>query len=803
MNQDFAHLRAHSCYSIAQGMMTPDDLVRAASSCGMTHVGLADTASISGIPAFLRSSSMHGIAPLPGIQIRLTDGYAKGEACLLALDEDGLRNLVSMHRVVNLKSSARGHQPAPEKTVWIDELDPRGLALLTGGTENGFLPNAASGSLKVAVHQSRSLLSKLSHLFGDRLYVELQRDGFDRQPEAIDVERTMIDAARVVGVPVVATNDPVYRLPEHRAAYNVLRTYRDMPSRVDERWFKDAAEMRALFKDLPQACSATSDLAARCRIGDGAIRVFMTAPRPSMDLRARAHRGLEGRFSTAGRGTPSEAYRTRLDTEMDDVDRLDASGHFQVAALLTGKAREMGSLVAPGCGHLAGSLTAWSLGITGFDPVAQGLTTDGLLGGARFSGFSLEVQDGYRDKLVEGRAQYPDSSTRAFRTSTFVEFKGLGLLRAVVSKLGCPGNKITKQHKAMMSALLSGISSQDVASARSAESREGTAVLHMPEVRRTIIEKVGDEIAPWIDLAALVESHPIMFWSGTHATDVAFGLQDTASGALSSESWEHAWTAFDRSELTRLGIPVISLLENRQLDLAAGICAADVAIDFESIPDDDAETFAQMAADDVSGIFPSWKSNGTTLSKAAPATVGGLATLLALSGHSAHRGVGALNDYVSRLAGTSKPKPPHPLLRDALQDTMGLMVFREQVMAIVGDVCALPREEMLAMARMLMDSNTSANARQPFMAAAIGNGHDEHDAEGVFRVLARFAPGTVNRTHAVGVAMLGYRMAWLRAHRAEAWNTAKLSERLEGKNAVKNLLEIPEVTAVLRAKGII
>ena len=371
-NAGFVHLHVHSAYSLLKGSIKIEKLGELAKADRQPALALTDTDNMFGALEFSDKMAGYGIQPIVGCELAVDFGdqdpaarnaLAAGPSriVLLAARERGYRSLMRLNSRAFLETPV--HQAPHIKLEWL-EGDCEDLIALTGGPE---------GPLALAINADHAALAasrcdRLASLFGDRLYVELQRHGVEKERRA---EPGLIDLAYTKGLPLVATNEPHFAAADDYEAHDALlciaggrliaETDRDQLT-PDHR-FKTRAEMAVLFADLPEALSSTVEIAERCsfrplmrkpilpRFTVGAAANTADAVSDeATELRRQAEEGLTNRIKVHGlaQGMTEEIYRARLAFEIDVITRMEYPGYFLIVADFIKWAKAEGIPVGPG-----------------------------------------------------------------------------------------------------------------------------------------------------------------------------------------------------------------------------------------------------------------------------------------------------------------------------------------------------------------------------------------------------------------------------------------------------------------------
>ena len=387
----FVHLHVHSSYSLLEGALAIARLATLAKADRQPALALTDTDNMFGALEFSDKMAGYGIQPIIGAALAVDFGDQDHglrpagavhvtrdlpRIVLLAAREEGYRNLMRLNSRAFLGHPA--NEPPHVKLAWLDGACD-GLIALTGGPGGPLDRAIAAGQPQLAAARGEALM----RLFGDRLYIELQRHGLAQERAA---ERALIELAYARGVPLVAANEPQFATADDYEAHDALICIADgrlisEPERrhlTPEHRFKTRAEMMALFADLPEALASSVEIAERCAYRVPARKPILpqfTSGAGKIDeaeeLKKQAEEGLTRRLAFHGvaQGRTEEEYRERLAFELNVIAGMKYPGYFLIVADFIQWAKSQGIPVGPGRGSGAGSLVAWSLTITDLDPI--------------------------------------------------------------------------------------------------------------------------------------------------------------------------------------------------------------------------------------------------------------------------------------------------------------------------------------------------------------------------------------------------------------------------------------------------
>src|SRR3954453_9770218 len=417
----FVHLHVHSAYSLLKGSIKIAKLGELAKADRQTALALTDTDNMFGALEFSDKMAGYGIQPIVGCELAIDFGdqdpnarnalaSAPSRIVLLAARERGYRSLMRLNSRAFLETPI--HQSPHIKLEWL-EGDAEDLIALTGGPD---------GPISLALAGDHAALAagrcdRLGDLFGDRLYVELQRHGIDKERRA---ESGLIDLAYAKGLPLVATNEPYFAANGDYEAHDALLCIAggkliaetDREQLTPDHRFKTRAEMAVLFADIPEALASTVEIAQRCAFRPKTRKPILprftaqdgSAVDENAELRRQADDGLTRRIETLGlaSGCTIDDYRKRLDFELSVIEKMQYPGYFLIVADFIQWAKSQGIPVGPGRGSGAGSLVAYALTITDLDPIRFGLLFERFLNPERVSmpDFDIDFCQDRRDEVI-------------------------------------------------------------------------------------------------------------------------------------------------------------------------------------------------------------------------------------------------------------------------------------------------------------------------------------------------------------------------------------------------------------------
>jgi DNA polymerase-3 subunit alpha len=772
---DFVHLHVHSSYSLLEGALPIARLADLAKADKQAALALTDTDNMFGALEFSEKLSSVGIQPIVGCALALDfgdsdRGQRNGGApqefpriVLLAAREAGYRSLMRLNSRAFLETPP--NEPPHLKLDWLrGEAD--GIIALTGGP-GGPLDSAIAAGQS---HLAGTRLDALHDLFGDRLYVELQRHGRASERKA---EPLLVELAYARSIPLVATNEPFFAAAGDYEAHDALiciaegRLVSEGERRqlTSEHRFKTRAEMVELFADLPEALRSTVEIAQRCAfrprthqpilprftVGEGAAAVD-----EATELRKRAEIGLTQRLTTAGLapGRTEDEYRERLDFELGVIAGMQYPGYFLIVADFIQYAKKKGIPVGPGRGSGAGSLVSYALTITDLDPIRFGLLFERFLNPERVSmpDFDIDFCQDRRDEVIR-YVQERYGRDQVAQIITFGTLQARGVLRDVGRVLQMPYGQVDKLCKMVPQNPAAPVT---LARAIDDEPKLQAEAENDPVVKRafTIAKKLEG-----------LNRH-----ASTHAAGIVIGdrplselvpLYRDPKSDMPVTQFNMKWV--EQAGLVKfdfLGLKTLTVL-NKTVEL---VRRRGVSIDLASIPLDDGKTYDLLARAEAVGVFQ-LESAGMrrALLDMRPDRFEDIIALVALyrPGPMAN-----IPTYCARKHEMEKPDYIHPKLEPILKETFGVIIYQEQVMQAaqilagfsLGDADLLRR----AMGKKIMKEMRAQ--RERFVSGCVERGVERHQADAIFDLLERFAEYGFNKSHAAAYALVAYQTAYMKAN---------------------------------------
>ena len=821
--RSFTHLHTHTEFSMLDGAARVGELVTAAAADGQPALGITDHGNMYGVLDFYKACRDQGIVPIIG-----TEAYMAGESrherpvrrgrvddtggdveggqklyyhlTLLAETVEGYRNLMKLSSAAYLE----GYYYKPRLDWELLERHHSGLIATTGCLGGVVLQALLSGDPAEAERRA----ARLQDIFGrDNLFVELQDHGL------ADQHRTnpqLIEIARRLNAPLLATNDSHYTHREDAVAHDALLCVQTGALLADsnrfkfegtEHYLKTAAEMRHLFRDVPEACDSTLLIAERAdvqiELGKPSLPEFPVPDRftgATYEDRALAYLRdltMEGARQRYGEPLPGEVM-DRLDFELSVIGDMAFPAYFLVVWDLIRFARENGIRVGPGRGSAAGCCVAYCLRIVDLDPIRYDLLFERFLnpGRKQMPDIDMDFDERYRADVMR-YASEKYGSDRVAQIITFSTIKARAAVRDAARVLGKPyavGDRIAKAMPPLimgrdtpLRACLTKTEGHEDGYASAGELRS----MHEtdPEAKEVIDVALGLEglrRQDGIHAAAVVISRdPLTDYLPIQRKPDAGG--DPENSPIVTQYEMHGVEELGLLKMDFLGLRNLSVIE-RTLDLIEEVTKERPDIDGVDLTDE--PTLAMLRRADSVGVFQlEGAAMRQTLRALAPTSFDDVAALVALY----RPGPMAANmhrDYPELKNGRKELTYLHPDIEPILKDTYGLMLYQESVMRVAQKFAGYTLEEADNLRKACGKKIRAmiAAERQKFVAGCVTQGYGEQLGTALFDIIEPFADYAFNKSHSYGYGLVAYQTAWLKAHYPVEYMSALLTSVKDNKD---------------------
>jgi DNA polymerase-3 subunit alpha len=790
----FIHLHIHSQYSLLEGALKLGQLLDLAKADKQPALGIADTNNLFGALEFSEKAAGKGVQPLLGAELALDfdapadrimerphdrSHFGKSSVVLIAANEIGYANL---SRLVSRAYLDGEPGRAAAQIGWLDHQNLDGVMCLTGGPEGAIDPYFAQG----LDGQAETRLEALRGLFGDRLYIELQRHGLVTEQQN---EAKLIDYAYRRGVPLVATNEPFFGTRGDYEAHDALLAIAagsvvaqtERRKLTPEHYFKSRDEMQALFADLPEALDNTVEIARRAsyrpRTRGPILPRFAAAPDQTAEqgmaaeaerLRTEAYEGLKRRFAKYGRDERFTVaqYEERLEFELGVIIKMKYPGYFLIVADFIQWAKAHDIPVGPGRGSGAGSLVAYATTITDLDPLRYDLLFERFLNPDRVSMPDFDVdfcQDRRGEVITYVQQKYGDNQVA--QIITFGSLQAKAVVRDVGRVLQMPYGQVDR-----ISKLIPANPANPVTLAQALDME--------PQLKAMRDE--DETVRDLIETAQKLEG--LYRHASTHAAGIVVGerpltelvpmYRDPRSD-MPVTQYSMKWV--EPAGLVKfdfLGLTTLTVIDHA----VKMINRNGTPFELTDIPIDDTLTFEKLTKGDVVGVFQV-ESAGMrrALVDMRPDRFEDLIALVALyrPGPMAN-----IPTYCARKRGDEDVEYLHPLLEPILAPTYGVITYQEQVQQVAKSLAGYTLAEADLLRRAMgkkIKAEMDAQRSRFLEGAEKQHGIAKALANTIFDACAKFAEYGFNKSHSAPYGYITYQTAYLKTHFFQEFQAASMT----------------------------
>jgi len=805
----FVHLHVHTEYSMLDGAARVGDLVTEVARQEMPAIAMTDHGNVFGAYDFYKQAKKAGVKPIIGIEAYIapesrlekkrvkwaeggeddvSGGGAYTHMTILAENNEGLANLFRLSSLASLE----GFYYKPRMDRELLALYSKGLIATTGCPGGEIQTRLRMGAYK----EARAAASDFRDIFGrENYFLEIMDHGIGVESR---VKTDLLKLGKELELPLLATNDLHYTFEKDAASHEVLLCVQSGSTIADPKRFKfennefylkTPAQMRDIFKEIPESCDNTLLIAQRCNVtlreGENLLPRFEVPAGETENswLIKESEKGLAWRMGNS----VGENYSERLKYELDVMIKMGFPGYFLVVADLVAHAKKVGIRVGPGRGSAAGSLVAYALGITGLDPLVHGLLFERFLNPERISMPDIDLDFDERRRLEMIRyATTKYGEDRVAQIITYGTIKSKQAIKDSTRVLGYPyaiGERLTK-------ALPPSVMGKDISLSgifnpkdeRYTEAGEFRSLFESdPDSKRIVETALGLEglKRQWGVHAAgvILSREPLLDVIPIHRRE--------ADGAIITQFDMVACEAIGLLKMDFLGLRNLSVLDDALLNIKSN---QGKEVILEDLTLDDSKTFQLLSRGDTLGVF---QLDGgpmrALLRSLSPDSFQDISAVIALY-RPGPMGENAHNNYADRKNKRKPVEPIHPELSQPLQeilgDTYGLIVYQEQVMAIAQKVAgfSLGRADLLRKAMGKKDKKILDKEYVPFEAGMRENGFSDAAIKRLWDVLIPFSDYAFNRAHSAGYGVVSYWTAYLKANYPTEYMAALLTSVRDDKD---------------------
>ncbi len=802
---EFTHLHLHTDYSLLDGACDVEKLVKHVKGMGQKAVAMTDHGNIYGAVQFFDAAKQHDINPILGCELYICQkedhradpqGDQYHHLLVIAENDEGYRNLVR----ITSEASLHGFYRKPRVSKKFLAEHSKGLIGFSGCLAGELSGHLMKGNYDAA----RTTAKQYEDIFGrGNFYLEIQDQGLELEKK---IHADLFRLEKDLDIPLIATNDSHYIGHDDHHAHDVLLCVQTGSTIHDEKRFrfdgdqfyvKSAEEMLSVFSQTPEVVARTMQFAERCHVKLNKIEnpfpQFDVPPGFTIDsyFEKICREGFRRRLDTSVQYLrdsgllrhTTEEYEQRLQREIDCIQQMKFSGYFLIVWDFIRYAKEQDIPVGPGRGSAAGSLVSYAMGITDVDPLQGELLFERFLNPERVSLPDIDI-----DFCMNRRGEVIDYVTRKYgreqvaQIITFNTMAAKAAIKDVGRALAMPYGEVDKIAKLIPATI--GMTIDDA--------------LKESEPLQQVYEN-DPQIRELIDIARKLEG--LARGAGVHAAGVVIAPEPlTNLVPLSRNKNDEIVTAYDMKAIEKIGLLKMDFLGLTALTViheALRLVRVNhgVEVDMETIALGDKQTFEQVFHRALtSGVFQ-FESTGMrdVLRRYKPESIADLTALNALYRPGP---MAMIDDFIERKWGRKQVLYELPEMEAILKETLGIMVYQEQVMQIANAIggYSLGEADLLRRAMGKKDPVEMARQRNRFVQGALDKKFPQKTVEHIFDLMEKFAGYGFNKSHSAAYALLAYHTAYLKTHYAKEFMAALLtSEVSKPDNVVKYIKECREM----------
>src|SRR6266550_1797465 len=817
--KSFVHLHLHTDYSLLDGAIQIDPLAKRATELGMQACAMTDHGNMFGAISFYNTMKASGVKPIIGCEAYIAVGSRKDRAShvapgekrnhhiiLLAKDLEGYQNLVRL----TSRAYTEGfyYKPRIDKELLAEH--SKGLVALSScmsGVPSALLAQDRFDEAAAAAIEFQEILGKGNY------FLEIQEHGLDAQKR---IRKPLVDLSKRTGIPLVATNDAHYLMPDDARAHDVLlcigsgKTVNDtnrLRYGTPNFYIRSPDEMWRIFgNELPEALQRTVEIAERCDLTlPHGVNYLPNYPIPASDAGLSANEFFEktvrngyqtrkaqvwdGEMARGELTHTFEEYEKRLWHEIEVIKRMGYAGYFLIVWDFVRYAKDHGIPVGPGRGSSAGSLVAYCLGITDIDPLKYNLFFERFLNPERVSMPDIDI-----DFCVRGRAEVINHVANLYGRESVCQIITFGTLasRAAIKDVGRALDMPYAEVERISKLIPPPVRGRNVSIAQ--------AIEQVPELRKAM--ETNDQVRDVIDLARRIEGcarHVSVHAAGVVITPEP--LEELIPIAVSAK--DEVTTQYEMSDLEKVGVLKMDFLALNTLTIISD-CLKSIKrslnedIEWSKVLLNDEKTMQLFGEGRTDAIFQ-FESSGMQeiCRKLKPKSIEDLSALNALYRPGPIDG-GMVDDFILRHHGKKSVRYIVPEMKEILDSTQGVIVYQEQAMQLAQKLAGYTMAEADSLRKAMGKKNREemAQQEQKFILGAVARGIKRDKAQQIFSLMAQFADYGFPKAHSVAYAYLAFQTAYLKAHYPEHFYAAVLS------NEIEDTAKVFRYTKEMRGQGI-
>ena len=786
MKELFTHLSLRTAYSLIDSTIAIDALIKKAKKHRITSLAITDILNTFNAIKFYQACITNNIKPIIGCQIPISNFEYDNQQpfiTLLCKDQNGYKNLIKLISDIHIKSTT-----SRLPSISIEEIEhySNGLILCTGGY-NGIIGKNLLYAEEALI---RKYIKLLHQVFKNNLYVDIQKTNHISGKQVII---KALNIANDIQLPIIATNNVLFVNKEDFESHEVkvcINKKIKLDDRIEQneytenQYFKTPDEMKDLYHDLPDAISNVSEIIKRCNLKLNLKTYHMPEFDAPDGIKIDDHfdnvvrKGLEKKLPMIDE-SKHNAYFDRLNSEMDVIKEMGFTSYFLIVHEFILWAKNNDIPVGPGRGSGAGSLVAYSLGITSVDPLPHNLLFERFLNIDRISmpDFDIDFCMVNRQKVIEHISE-KYGSNKVSQIIVYGSLAARAVIRDVGRVLGMGYTFVDKIAKLVP--FTPGITIND-------------ALKQNKELREQYDS--SEEIRNLIETSKKIEGLPRNV--GKHAAGIVISPNEIYNHIplyRVEESGEIV-TQYDKDDIEKLGLVKFDILGLRTLSIidktVKNLRSKKIAdIDIEAITPTDPKVFSLMQKKLTSGVFQ-LESSGMKryMGQLKPDCFDDIVALVALY-RPGPLGTNMVDDFINNKHG-KKINYEHPLLEPILSPTYGLILYQEQVMEISRALAnyTLGEADILRRAMGKKKKEEMENQRQKFLSGASEKKIPSHIAESIFSKMEKFAGYGFNKSHSVAYAYISYQTALLKTYYPSEFLASALSSDMDNTDKVISLIK--------------
>ena len=791
-NKNFNHLKVHTQYSICEGAIKIDELADFCKSKKIKSIGLADSYNLCGALEFSEKISKAGTHPIIGTQINLNISDIIGKITLYATSEEGYKNLTKLSSSSYLKNNEMTEPSCSLKDL-IDNNE--GLILLTGNFTNFFGKLFFKNKLK----DFEQILSSLKNYFKDRLYIEIQRHN---EIQEKNFENYLLNISNSLSLPLIATQEIFYLEKDMYEAHDALicigeKNFVDDKNRFrynNHHYYKSQEELEKIYSDIPEALENNYSFHLRFNFKPKKSKPILPSiaskesNSPEEELTKLAKKGLEKRLknfilkknNNLSKNQINEIYEDRLKHEINIINSMNYASYFLIVSDYIKWAKNNSIPVGPGRGSGAGSLVAYCLDITDLDPIEFDLIFERFLNPDRISmpDFDIDFCEEKRDQVFEYlKKKYKNGVAHII---TFGKLKARMVLRDVGRVLGLSYGHVDRICKMV-----------PFDPSRPLTLKE--SIDREPRFKEEVKNNV--KVKKLLELSLKLEG--LNRNMATHAAGVViageklaeqFPLYIDHNSNLTLPSTQYDMYSSENAGLVKfdlLGLKTLTVIDNtiKRLKLRK------IDLDISKIDQNDEKVFSMLSTGETTGLFQ-LESSGMreAIKQMKPNKFDDIIALVALYRPGPMSNIPIYNDCKNRI---KEPDYIHPILKEILKPTYGIIIYQEQVMQIAQTLAGFTAGEADILRRAMGKKKKAELDKQKerFINGALKNGIAKDVANFVFTKIEPFAQYGFNKSHAAAYALIAYQTAYLKTYHKEDFIAATMSTELTNTSKLREFIE--------------